>query len=385
MQLNGRILGTGLLITAIVISGILYGCGSNGEPTPTVTPTPTETVIPIVTPGTPTPTVIPTPIDTPTPIPTAPPSPTETPIPYDLQFIASMDEPTAKLVMSKSWYNDGKTDKEKRFVDCLGDVVNLTGSAPDVNEAKNYVRELVNNFPDSCVFEDIQMNNNSVSLFILSNNPEKLSKATDIIQTGLPIEEDFIGFDFPSNRLDIYLGPYGFAGAPIYGTWVTLTETENPGNFYNEISQRFNMSGPGWFNQGITRFLEGYVTEEVKDEPWFNDLKLRFSVRRAYENGENIFDVDYERAVSTSEKGGYLDVPLVDCNEKGEPYNQGHIFLYDLYQVLGQECISAMCKAAYEDTKIDEKGLELVIMDVAAKQGKTSVVQSMVSERFYGE
>ena len=44
-----------------------------------------------------------------------------------------------------------------------------------------------------------------------------------------------------------------------------------------------------------------------------------------------------------------------------------------------------MCKAAYEDTKIDEKGLELVIMDVAAKQGKTSVVQSMVSERFYGE
>ena len=288
---------TAITVIASISTALLTGCNSNNDSTPPpITPTPTETIIPTpsVTPGTPTPIVIPgtpTPTVTPTPSPTytPTPSPTETPIPFDLQFIASMDEPTARLVMSKGWYNDGKSDKEERFVNCLGDAVNLTGSAPDINEAKNYVRALVNNFPASCVFEDIQMNNHSVSLFTLSNNPEKLSKATDIIQTGLPIEEDFIGFDFPSNRLDILLGPYGVSGAVMYGTRVTLDEnTESPGSFYNEISHRFNIFGPVWIGEGITRFMQWYVTEEVKDEPWFNDSKLRSSVRRAYEM-ENIF------------------------------------------------------------------------------------------------
>ncbi len=381
MKLNGRILGTVLLL--IILSFLFVGC-NEGEDTPLpITQIPTETVTPTYTPSaTPTVTITPNPG---TPTPTATVTPDPIPAWHNYEFFLSeieyCDESVGSELRSMDWFKDNVSEQEALFIFGVYSAAQQKRAMPHPEKGMEYLKGVIEQFPDSCLFDELSLNNGDFPLVILSQDTELLPKAAVIEKAVMIIIEDFIKIDYDSLGYNneqypfvVNLGDYNVNRS---GNGIMIAaESEYVGIYANESTHTFGVRGPFWLNEGLTRFMQWYALEQTKNEPWFNESVIGPSAKLNLHR--NLVDVGYELVFDDE------NVPLIDIGETYDAYSGGHRFLCEAYYLLGEDVISAICQAAHDDRKIDEHGLEKVCLDVAAEQGKTAELQELFDTRVFG-
>ena len=318
--------------------------------------------------------------------------PPRTPTPEyvdDLGAIKGYDQGIRDLIVSQPWFLDGVDNNEALFIKGIRDIVANKVRMSEREKGLTYLTEVIVNAPHTYIVDEVRLQNGPLPLLITSQNAELLSKAVSLVKAGMPRIQEASAVDYPTQTVRVHLGAYGLAIGSARSGYIILPETEDPTRYYHELTHTFQNpmwdiypAVPLWWLEGRARFIQYYVAEQVKGDPWWDELRLPQWLRQG--ETSSIVDDACQMAEKEYEARGLSNVPLVKSDAQGDPYLQGHLFWMDLYRMLGSRGTAEVFALSWANSAPTEKDLETVSLKVASKYGKEELVKELFGSRVFG-
>ncbi len=261
---------------------------------------------------------------------------------YALDSVAriSFRSDDLELLTGQSWFDDGLDDEETAFLAVLETIA--YGS--DVV----YRKLLEARFTQSATISSLLAGD--VEVWVFWHNPfPQLDDTTESIEDAVRTLEAIMGVPFPTSDIIVLLkdpGVLSYFGALVEGLLVT-TRSDDSGNdvrvIHHETAHYYNVGLSRWFNEGFANFVAAYIADRTGMERFENTFAylehegLPWCITQGIESIQKLLDNDQE-------PGG--------CN-----YILGEHLLYSLFELLGEDAMSAALRELYLQPELEGRDL----------------------------